>query len=147
MEFVLIPAGTFMMGSPNSDTAARDSEKPAHRVTISQSFFLGKYPVTQAQWEAVMGDDPSRFQGNPNRPVETVSWDDVQAFLRKLNEQEGSRDYRLPTEAQWEYACRAGTDPPGIIPMSMPSHGMGTAKVNRSQSVRNCHIPPNYVVG
>jgi formylglycine-generating enzyme required for sulfatase activity len=109
MGFVRIPAGTFMMGSPDADTEARDNEKPTHRVTISQPFYLGKYPVTQAQWEAVMGTNPSQFKGNPNRPVESVSWDDVQAFMRKLNEREGGGDYRLPTEAQWEYACRAGT--------------------------------------
>jgi formylglycine-generating enzyme required for sulfatase activity len=70
MEFVLIPAGTFIMGSPDSDAEADDEEKPAHCVTSSQPFYLGKYPVTQAQWEAVMGHNPSRFKGNPNRPVE-----------------------------------------------------------------------------
>ena len=91
-------------------------EKPAHRVTISQPFYLGKYPVTQAQWEAVMGNNPSRFRGNPNHPVEHVSWDDVHVFLRKLNEREGGGDYRLPTEAQWEYACRAGTETPRYHP-------------------------------
>jgi formylglycine-generating enzyme required for sulfatase activity len=112
MEFVLIPAGTFMMGSPDSDTEARNDEKPAHRVTISQSFYLGKYPVTQAQWETVMGNNPSHFKDNPNHPVERVSWNDVQGFIRKLNEREGGGDYRLPTEAQWEYACRAGTETP-----------------------------------
>jgi formylglycine-generating enzyme required for sulfatase activity len=112
MEFVLIPAGTFMMGAPDWDTNAADWEKPVHRVTISQPFYLGKYPVTQAQWKAVIGNNPSRFEGNPNHPVETVSWDDVQAFLRQLNEREEGGDYRLPTEAQWEYACRAGTETP-----------------------------------
>jgi len=112
MEFVRIPAGTFMMGSPGSDAEADDDEKPAHRVTISQPFYLGKYPVTQAQWIAVMGNNPSRFGDNPNQPVENVSWNDVRAFLRKLNERERSGDYRLPTEAQWEYACRAGTETP-----------------------------------
>ena len=109
MEFIWIPAGTFMMGSPDSATEAFDNEKPAHRVTISQPFYLGKYPVTQAQWEVVMGNNPSRFKGNPNLPVESVSWNDVPAFMRKLNEREGGRAYRLPTEAEWEYACRAGT--------------------------------------
>jgi formylglycine-generating enzyme required for sulfatase activity len=116
MEFVLIPAGTFMMGSPDSDTKAWSAERPAHRVTISQPFYLGKYPVTQAQWEAVMGDNPSRSRGHPTQPVECVSWNDVHAFLHKLNEREGGGDYRLPTEAQWEYACRAGTEPPRYHP-------------------------------
>jgi formylglycine-generating enzyme required for sulfatase activity len=109
MEFVLIPAGTFLMGSPGSDGDAPYDERPAHRVTISQPFYLGKYPVTQAQWEAVMGTHPSRFE-NTHFPVENVDWDNVQAFLRKLCEQDGGGDYRLPTEAQWEYACRAGTE-------------------------------------
>jgi formylglycine-generating enzyme required for sulfatase activity len=112
MEFVLIPADTFMMGSPDSDAEASDNEKPAHGVTISQPFYLEKYPVTQAQWEAVMGSNPSHFKGNLNRPAESVAWDNVQAFMQKLNEREGGGDYRLPTEAQWEYACRAGTEIP-----------------------------------
>src|SRR5262249_44671931 len=109
IEFLLIPAGTFMMGSPDSDAEALDEEKPAHRVTITQPFYLGKYPLTQAQWEAVMGNNPSLLKGNPNHPVENVSWDDVHAFLHNLNAREGSGDYRLPTEAEWEYACRAGS--------------------------------------
>jgi formylglycine-generating enzyme required for sulfatase activity len=109
MEFVLIPAGTFMMGSPDSDTTAFPDEKPAHRVTIGQPFYLGKYEVTQAQWEAVMGTNPSHFIGNLHRPVENVSWEDVQAFIKRLNQQEGWEVCRLPTEAQWEYAARAGT--------------------------------------
>jgi formylglycine-generating enzyme required for sulfatase activity len=109
MEFVLIPAGTFMMGSPDSYAAARDSEKPAHRVTISRPFYLGKYAVTQEQWKAVMGTSPSRFTGDGNRPVECVSWDHAQEFIRRLNAKEGGMVYRLPTEAEWEYACRAGS--------------------------------------
>src|SRR5262245_52237205 len=95
MEFVRIPAGRFMMGSPDSDTEARSNERPAHPVTISQPFYLGKYPVTQAQWEAVMGDNPSRFQGNLNRPVERVCFEGALAFLRELNEREAGGDYRL----------------------------------------------------
>jgi formylglycine-generating enzyme required for sulfatase activity len=116
MEFVLIPAGTFRMGSPYLDAEASDNEKPAHRVTISQPFYLGKYPVTQAQWAAVMGSNPSEYKRSPTHPVESVSWDNVQTFLRKLNEHEGRQDYCLPTEAQWEYACRAGTETPRYHP-------------------------------
>jgi formylglycine-generating enzyme required for sulfatase activity len=116
MEFVLIPAGTFIMGSPDSDAEAQSDEKPAHRVTISQPFYLGKYPVTQAQWERVMGSRPSRFQVRPNHPMYYVSWEDVQEFLSKLNNREGRGDYRLPTEAEWEYACRAGTETPRYHP-------------------------------
>jgi formylglycine-generating enzyme required for sulfatase activity len=117
MEFMLIPAGTFLMGSPDSYREANDNEKPVHQVTISQVFYLGKYPVTQAQWEAIMGDEnPSQFKHDPTRPVERVSWHGALAFLRKLTEREGGGDYRLPTEAQWEYACRAGTKTPRYHP-------------------------------
>ena len=112
MEFVLIPSGIFIMGSPDSDAEASSAERPAHRVTISQPFYLGKYPVTQAQWTAMMTHNPSGFISVPNQPVERVSWNDLQVFLLKLNKREGGRNYRLPTEAQWEYACRAGTETP-----------------------------------
>jgi formylglycine-generating enzyme required for sulfatase activity len=105
MEFVLIPAGTFMMGSEKGEA----DERPVHRVTISQPFYLGKYEVTQAQWQAVMGRNPSLFQGDATLPVEQVWWDEVQEFLRKLNAMEGGNKYRLPTEAEWEYAARAGS--------------------------------------
>jgi formylglycine-generating enzyme required for sulfatase activity len=109
MKFVLIPAGTFTMGSPDSDTDAYSDEKPAHQVTISQPFYMGTCEVTQAQWKAIMGDNPSSFKGDDNRPVEEVSWEDAQQFIQKLNEREGVTRYRLPTEAEWEYAARAGT--------------------------------------
>ena len=105
MEFVLIPAGTFLMGSNEGDS----NEKPVHEVRISQPFYLGKYLVTQAQWEAVMGRNPSHFTGDLDRPVEQVFWEDVQDFIRRLNAKEGGAIYRLPTEAEWEYACRAGS--------------------------------------
>jgi formylglycine-generating enzyme required for sulfatase activity len=105
MEFVLIPAGTLQMGSNDGES----DEKPVHTVRISRSFYLGKYEVTQAQWEAVMGNNPSIFKGDSNRPVEKVSWDDVQEFIRRLNTKESGARYRLPTEAEWEYAARAGS--------------------------------------
>ncbi len=104
MEFVLILAGEFLMGS----TDGWHTEKPAHKVRISRPFYLGKYEVTQRQWKAVMGNNPSRFKGD-DRPVEKVSWKDVQAFIRKLNAREGEGTSYLPTEAEWEYAARAGT--------------------------------------
>jgi len=107
MKFTLIPAGEFMMGS--DDEASFDDERPVHRVKIPKPFYLGTFPVTQREWKAVMGSNPSRFRGDDNLPVETVSWDDAQEFIKKLNGQEGTDTYRLPSEAEWEYACRAGT--------------------------------------
>jgi formylglycine-generating enzyme required for sulfatase activity len=83
-------------------------QKPRHCVTISRPFYLGKFPVTQGQWKAVMGDNPSHFQGWLGNPVERVSWRDAQEFIARFNRREGSGKYRLPTEAEWEYACRAG---------------------------------------
>ena len=103
MKFTIIPAGEFMMGSDE-----HSSEKPVHKVTISKPFYLGTYPVTQREWKAVMGTNPSYFKGD-NLPVENVSWSDVQEFVKKLNEKEGTDKYRLPSEAEWEYAARAGT--------------------------------------
>jgi formylglycine-generating enzyme required for sulfatase activity len=108
MELVLIPAGEFLMGSPDSDKDAERWEKPQHRVRITKPFYLGKYVVTQEQWEAVMGSNPSNFKG-PKNPVEMVSWEDCQKFLKRLNDKVGGGKFQLPTEAQWEYACRAGS--------------------------------------
>jgi formylglycine-generating enzyme required for sulfatase activity len=102
LEMVSLPAGQFLMGSDE-----RDNEKPPHQVKVN-SFAIGKYPITQAQYEAVMGNNPSLFQNNPRNPVENVSWDDAQAFCQKLSQITG-KTYRLPTEAEWEYACRAWT--------------------------------------
>jgi formylglycine-generating enzyme required for sulfatase activity len=103
IAFILIPAGTFQMGSKRGS----DDERPVHTVHLSRPFYLGIYPVTQRQWEVVMGSNPSRFQG-PEHPVEQVSWDKVQEFIRSLNTHEGRALYRLPTEAEWEYAARTG---------------------------------------
>ena len=105
MEFVLIPSGTFKMGSSNGES----DEKPIHSVTISEAFYMGKYEVTQKEWKAVMGDNPSSFKGD-KLPVEQVSWNDIQEFIKKLNQKEGGTKYRLPTEAEWEYAARAGSN-------------------------------------
>jgi formylglycine-generating enzyme required for sulfatase activity len=110
LEMVGLPAGKFLMGSPDSAIYASDEEKPQHQVKVN-SFAIGKYPVTQAQYEAVMGTNPSRFKNNPQNPVEDVSWNDAQAFCQKLSQITG-KTYRLPTEAEWEYACRAGTTTP-----------------------------------
>jgi formylglycine-generating enzyme required for sulfatase activity len=109
MAFTLIPAGEFEMGSPSNEEGIYSDERPIHQVTIGKAFYMGKYEVTQEQWRAVMGNNPSHFTGDDNLPVEWVSWDDVQEFIKKLNEKEGTNKYRLPSEAEWEYACRAGT--------------------------------------
>ena len=111
MEFVWIPAGSFEMGSPSGE-AGRDDDERQHEVRISRGFWMGKYEVTQGEWEAVMGENPSHFDACESRcPVENISWDDVQDFMRRLNEAESGSGYayRLPTEAEWEYAARAGT--------------------------------------
>jgi formylglycine-generating enzyme required for sulfatase activity len=110
MKLVYIPAGSFMMGSPSNEKDRESDEGPQHHVQISKGFYMGAYEVTQAQWQAVMGSNPSNFKGN-NLPVEKVSWNDAVEFCEKLSHQEG-KTYRLPTEAEWEYACRAGTTTP-----------------------------------
>ncbi len=118
LRMMLIPAGEFQMGSSDAELERSDSEGPQHLVSVS-SFFLGKYPVTQAQWRIVaqmpfvernLDPDPSYFKGNA-RPVEQVSWEDAIEFCARLSEHT-QRQYRLPSEAEWEYACRAGTTTP-----------------------------------
>jgi formylglycine-generating enzyme required for sulfatase activity len=104
MQFALIPAGEFLMGSTSGT-----GHDLVHTVRISRPFYLGSHEVTQGQWEAVMGNNPSHFKSDANRPVETVSWGEVQKFIDKLNTREGGTKYRLPTEAEWEYAARAGS--------------------------------------
>ncbi len=104
IDFVEIPAGEFEMGSKNGG----DDEKPVRQVRISRSFQLGQYPVTQEQWKALMGSTPSQFKG-ARRPVEQVSWDDVQEFIGKMSRRKDGFEYRLPSEAEWECAARAGT--------------------------------------
>jgi formylglycine-generating enzyme required for sulfatase activity len=125
LDMMLIPGGTFIMGSPKEEEDSRDSERPQHEVTI-EPFWLGQYQVTQAQWKFVaklpqvnkeLNPDPSRFKGDGstsltnNRPVEQVSWYDAVEFCDRLS-RHTKRQYRLPSEAEWEYACRAGTKTP-----------------------------------
>jgi hypothetical protein len=104
MEFVSLSAGSFMMGSENG----KPDEKPSHRVTISRDFLLGRYEVTQGEWKAVMGREHANFKGT-NFPVQFVTWKDTQEFIARLNQTNDGYIYRLPTEAEWEYGCRAGT--------------------------------------
>jgi formylglycine-generating enzyme required for sulfatase activity len=101
MQFVYVPPGEFEMGS------WEPCENPPHRVTISLGFYLGKYPVTQSQWEAVMHANPSHFKG-ANLPVDSVPWDEAQEFMRRLGDKDAGNRYRLPSEAEWEYAAAAG---------------------------------------
>lgn len=103
-----IPPGEFVMGSPESESLLFPWERPQHRVRLSSGFWLGETPVTQDLWETVMKSNPSRFR-SPTRPVEQVSLEDVQSFLRRMRGGDGDLEFRLPTEAEWEYACRAGT--------------------------------------
>jgi formylglycine-generating enzyme required for sulfatase activity len=125
LDMVLIPDGTFLMGSPEDELERTDAEGPQHEVTVP-TFFMGRFPITQAQWRAVaqleqvdrvLNSDPSYFKSDPshvngdNRPVEQVSWYDAMEFCDRLSKFTG-RDYRLPSEAEWEYACRAGTTTP-----------------------------------
>jgi formylglycine-generating enzyme required for sulfatase activity len=116
MKLALIPAGTFLMGSPPEETQRGDDEGPVHPVSIGRPFYLGVYPVTQREYELVMSTNPANFKkangGGPQHPVEQVSWDEAMEFCRRLSnlpaEKKASRRYMLPTEAEWEYACRAG---------------------------------------
>ena len=114
MEMLWVEPGTFEMGSPTAE-AGRDNNETLHTVTLTEGFWLSKHEVTQAQWQEVMGNNPSHFKG-ANRPVETVSWTEVTSFCNKLTASErkagrlpAGMTYQLPTEAEWEYACRAGT--------------------------------------
>jgi len=106
MKFAWVPAGTFLMGS-SADEGPKFNDETQHQVTLTRGFYLAIYPVTQTSWQKVAEHNPSHFQGN-HLPVETVSWHDCQEFLETLSERDG-HSYRLPTEAEWEYACRAGT--------------------------------------
>ena len=106
IEMVKVEAGTFMMGATSEMKDPYDDEKPVHQVTLTNDYYMGKYEVTQALWQAVMGSNPSNFKGD-NLPVETVNWNDCQEFISKLNSLTG-RKFRLPTEAEWEYAARGG---------------------------------------
>ena len=110
IDFVLIPAGSFMMGlSPDELFLPRYMDAmPKHEVRIHRPFYLSRHEITQRQWRVVMGKNPSNFTGK-NRPVENITWHQVQEFIRRLNLRDNTRSYRLPTEAEWEYACRAGS--------------------------------------
>ncbi len=150
LEMVSIPGGSFMMGSPESEEGRYEDESPQHQVSVPP-FFLGKYPVTQQQYETVMGNNPSRFKG-ANRPVEWVSWNDATEFCRQLSRKTG-RQYRLPSEAQWEYTCRAGTTTPFYFGETITTdlanyngnhtYGSGPKGIYREQTTDVGRFPPN----
>jgi formylglycine-generating enzyme required for sulfatase activity len=130
MEFVCVPRGTFLMGSSPEERDRYDDEDPHHAVTLTRPFYLGVYQVTQRQYEQVMGRNPSRFAhgrgGGPFHPVEQISWNDAVEFCHRLAElpSESKRGYRyrLPTEAEWEHACRAGTETPFAFGRTITAH-------------------------
>jgi formylglycine-generating enzyme required for sulfatase activity len=159
IEMVAIPGGRFWMGSPNGEAGRFDSESPQHEVSVPD-FFLGKFTVTQAQWRAVaqlpqinqsLDADPSWFKGD-DRPVEVVSWDEAQEFCARLSQATG-KAYRLPSEAQWEYACRAGTTTSFAFGATLNTdianyngdftYGNGKTGVYREQTVDVGSFPPN----
>ena len=131
-EMVFVEGGTFQMGSNSGE----EDEKPVHAVTLS-AFNIGKYEVTQAQWKAVMGNNPSAFNDCDQCPVERVSWDDVQDFIRKLNTQTG-KNYRLPTEAEWEYAAKGGKSSKGFTYSG--SNDLNSVAWNTDNSGSKTHI-------
>jgi formylglycine-generating enzyme required for sulfatase activity len=151
MEFRLVPPGAFLMGSLDTDPGAYLHEKPQHEVEITRPFYLGAYPVTQREYQAVMGDNPSYFVsgrlGGPLHPVENISWDGAREFCERLSAREQGRRYELPTEAEWEYACRAGTETPfhfgealnGIQARCDGQHPCGT-KVRGPFPMRSCRV-------
>ncbi|NES03575.1 MAG: SUMF1/EgtB/PvdO family nonheme iron enzyme [Okeania sp. SIO2F4] len=150
LEMVAIPEGTFIMGSPENEEGRFDSESPQHEVTL-QPFYMSKYPITQNQYQAIMGKNPSGFKGG-NRPVECVSWYDATEFCQKLSQKTG-KNYRLPSESQWEYACRAGTTTPFYFGKTITSelvnyngnytYGNASKGKYRQQTTNVGSFPPN----
>lgn len=149
MAFVEIPAGTFTMGSP-ADEPRHEPQEHRHAVTISRSFWMGVTEVTQAQWRCVMGTNPSHFaSADGSLPVEQVTWDDVHEFLRRLTARSASHRFRLPTEAEWEFACRAGTSTAYNVGVALTradaniSPSAGTAVEARGQTMPVGSFRPN----
>ena len=137
MKFAWVPPGTFWMGSPDSENGRRKDEI-LHRVTLTEGFYLAIHPVTQAYWREVVGNKDTGFQGE-DLPIECVSWDDSQDFLCRLGERDGNL-YRLPTEAEWEYSCRAGTTSPFCFGDTVSEQ---QAIFSGSQTSRVGAFPPN----
>ena len=150
LEMVLVPEGTFMMGSPDREPKRENREGPQHQVMVAE-FWMGKYPVTKSQYQAIMGNNPSNFKGN-HRPVERVNWFDAMEFCDRLSQTLG-QPYTLPSEAQWEYACRAGTTTPfhfgETITTDLANYngeytfGSGPKGVYRQETTEVGSFPPN----
>ncbi len=150
LEMVYIPGGTFMMGAPKNEIGRSSDEGPQHKVTV-KPFLMGKYPITQAQWNAVMGNNPSHYKGD-NRPVENVSWHDCVEFCKRLFDKTG-KAYRLPSESEWEYACRAGTTTPFYFGKTITTdlanyngrstYASGPSGVYRGETTDVGSFPPN----
>jgi formylglycine-generating enzyme required for sulfatase activity len=148
-----IRPGKFLMGSPAHEPERDGKEGPQHPVTLTRGFWLADTACTQALWEAVMGQNPSRFDDDVQRPVEQVSWDDVHVFLRTLETLMPGVTASLPTEAQWEYACRAGTETPFSFGVQInlqqvncdgfSAHGNDNRSDSRGTTVRVKSLPPN----
>ena len=159
MKFVWIPPGSFMMGGTKEelekqpfDILAFRADETRHKVTLTKGFYMAVYTVTQEQWQAVIGDNPSYFKGEKNLPVERVSWNDCQRFINKLRGKD-RRPYRLPTEAEWEYACRAGTTTPFYCGETISTgqanydgdftYGNGRKGAHRGKTTPVGSFPPN----
>jgi len=150
LEMVYIPRGSFLMGSPETEAERYNDEGPQHKVTL-QPFYMSKYPITQEQYQAIVGKNPSRFQGE-NRPVERVRWNDATEFCQKLSKKIGGK-YRLPSESEWEYACRAGTTTPFYFGETITPelvnyngndvYGNGPKGKNRKETTPVGQFPPN----
>ncbi|MBF0451435.1 MAG: formylglycine-generating enzyme family protein [Candidatus Magnetomorum sp.] len=136
MILVYIPAGSFVMGGDEIAEQADEMERPRHRVTIDRPFYLGRYPVTQAEWLSVMKNNPSHFSGD-RHPVEQVSYNDVHEFINQLNTLEKTKAYRLPYEAEWEYAVRAGSQT--IYSFGNTTNQLETAAWFRKNSAKSTH--------
>src|ERR1039457_4264129 len=149
MKFVWIPPGNFMMGSPKEEKERIDNETQ-HKVTLTKGFYMGVHLVTQEQWQSVMNNNPSHFKGEKNLPVEQLSWEDCQEFIKKLRDKD-KKAYRLPSEAEWEYACRAGTKTPFWFGKTIStdqanykgSYGNGKKGVDRQKTTPVGSFPAN----
>jgi formylglycine-generating enzyme required for sulfatase activity len=162
LKLVLIPAGTFQMGTSPGEAGARENEWPRHEVTLTHAFYLATTPVTQQQYLRVMGQNPARFSaengGGPDHAVENVTWEQASAFCQRLSElpeeKQAGRVYRLPTEAEWEYACRAGTITPFSTGPSLSAaqanfdghfpYGDGPPGRALQRTSRVSQFPPNH---